>query len=140
MARGYPDYSGGNVNLYLLPEWAIAEGNGKAFWASGTNKVRGGSAYVDHTVTEDKVLYVTSWSIYSLATLDADGDKNQIVNGYITEIIGSTYYGSIGGNGGANTIFVPALRFTYGQTVRFIVFNQANHNCAITLAARGYEI
>ena len=72
MARGYPDFEGNKVGLYLMPEWAAKEGKEWSKIVVGANKAFGTSANGSYLVPAGKTLYITQASWQSVASAAAD--------------------------------------------------------------------
>lgn len=138
MARGYPDFEGNKLGLYLIPEWAAKEGNDILRGADGNNKATGTSINVAYTVTAGKKLYITQLGMFSYATLAADRDKDQIC--VLQLFIAAIGYPVIGSSGGGFWNLPKPMVALAGQVVNLFGFNFANHNCNMGINWAGFEI
>lgn len=138
MPRGYPDFEGDKVGLYLKPEWAAKEGVDKNFYAVGADKAFGAGADGSYVVPAGKTLYITQYSYYNRAVLAADADNNQMCWGYLTDLIIADVV--FGGNGGGGGILKKPWVIIAGATMKWYIKNTANHNCHIGLVINGYEV
>ena len=138
MARGYPDFEGGKVNLQTIAEWAAKEGVDKNFYAVGANKARGFGASVTYRVPAGKALYITHFSFSNYAFVAADSDNNSIGYAYITDLALPDY--QVGGNGGGSMVLPKPFVIAAGADFIGVVRNQANHNCNTEITVGGYEV
>ncbi len=140
MAKGFPDWSGPKVGVYLQPEWAAKEGTDKTFTADGSNITRGLYVLEDYLVPADKTLYIVSLSFAGFGFAAGDSDNNQFCEGSLMNLTDNEIYVSLAGNGGASIVLSKPAVFKAGKTMRIFEYNRANHACYLTVSAQGYEI
>ncbi|GAI34089.1 unnamed protein product [marine sediment metagenome] len=125
------------AGVYLQPEWATKEGQDKNFYFHKDDATTGIWATGSYRAPVGKTLYITSIQAGSRARFPADRDLPQHLTGYVYT---SDFNVHFGGNGGAVLNFTNPLRVDAEVLVVFYVYNQSNHECAISLTAQGYEI
>lgn len=140
MARGYPDYEGNKVGLYLIPEWAAKEGTDKSFYGFGTNVAVGDSAVVNYTVPAAKTLYISAAAFAASAYADANADLNQVAWFRIVDTTTGDVFVYIGGNSGGQITFPKPIVIPAAHQVSIRLFNQSNHTLNLRFTAQGYEV
>lgn len=140
MARGYPDFTGPKVGVYLQPAWAAKEGTDKNFQGSSVNEAWTNGPNILYTVPAGKTLYLITLSFLICANAEADADKNQIGIAYVYNVTTATPLVDIGGNGGGFCSLNKPIVITGGQEVQIAAINKANHAVDIQVSAQGYEV
>jgi hypothetical protein len=140
MATGYPDGEGRKSNVYLAPAWSAKQGTDKNFRGAANNKAWSESAFVKHTVTAGKTLYVTGLSGASHAQAAANFDHFLHVRVFLHDETNDIYKVELGGNGGAHIDLSKPIPFAAGVLVGAYCTNYANIACDLKVTFWGYEI
>lgn len=131
-------YAAQEIGIYLQPEWAAKEGEGKYFCASCSNYIRLQFLKIEYTVPTGKEFFITNYSGWAKANKVEDADKNQFCVGYMD--VAYEEFGAIGGNGGVSLTFPTPIRATAGQLVRVWLCGTSNHNTDMYVSLAGYEV
>lgn len=124
--------------LLLMPEWSAKKGTDKDLYASQI-LTPGTGVSVTYVIPTGKCLFITQISVSLFAAVVAtDGEKNQIVRGYVT--VDGDYKVDIGGNGGAGMSMSKPSVATAGQTIVGMVENWSYHVAYGSISINGYEV
>lgn len=140
MARGYADYEGEKRGLLSEAELAEREGNYVTITGLGADKTFEQSAIALRTVPAGKTLYVTTLTVYCVASNAADADNNQFFEVEVYAPSVATLHLKAGGNGGLVLLLRQPIKVAAAGLFTVYAFSYANHNVDLYITARGYEI
>lgn len=139
MARGFPDWSGPKVGVYLQPEWAAKEGTDKNFVAGNSAADFAEVASIVYDVPAPKTLYITQLT----ASLNATEKPFTVVVQPILVLLQTVALGvilSIGGAPGVGMTFPKPITIEGGDELVATVANVGNLVSIIRITVGGYEI
>lgn len=140
MVSGYPDYEGQKSRLFTVADWAAVEATDINLWGAAVNQARGGFAFIAYVVPAGQTLYVVMFTGASYANLAASGDLNQICYGWLLDFTTGVPYCYQGGNGGFSAPLTKPVVIPGPDLLQARCYNQANHNCDLTVYVGGYLI
>lgn len=141
MARGYPDYEGGKVNIADRREWGDIEGREKRIGGvSAIVKAFGETLVYNGTPDATENWYFTHVSVSNRAAAAADADNNQFCEVVVGTTIVDLYRFTV--NGGGVYLLPDVLKLTGGGIAgaQVTIVNRSNHGTIMGVQLHGYIV